>query len=207
VVGGSTVTGTVALSSAPSGAAVVTLQRNNTTVASLPANVSIGAGNTSATFTVTTTAVTATTAVVITASFSGASLTATLTVTPAAPVASFFVRSTQGVDNRCQLRTDFTLDCAFNGSASTGSPVAWIWTYKIGANSISMTTNTAILNLPGTTIQGNTCGLFNGQTSGSPASLAMIVQLQVRNAAGVTSTVVENQNVSVFPSGSNTCGF
>jgi hypothetical protein len=101
------------------------------------------------------------------------------------------------------LKTDQTLDCVFDGSASTGSPVEWRWTYKIGANVINNTTQSALLNLPAT----GACGLFAGQTSGAPSVLNMIVQLVVRNSNGALSAVAENQNVSVFPSGSSTCGF
>jgi len=211
VVGGGSVQGTVTLSSAaPSGGATVNLS-SNSSAATVPGNVTVSAGATTATFNVTTTTVATTTSVVITASFSGTNQTATLSVTtPAAPVASFFVRSKDStpVDNRCQLRTDFTLNCVFNGSASSGSPVRWIWTYRIGPNMVTVEKQSdAILDMPSTTIQGNTCGLFQGQTGGSPTSLGMIVELKVRNAAGVESAVVTNNNVRVFPSGQGTCGF
>lgn len=82
VVGGNASQGTVTLTgAAPAGGASVTLSSNNTS-ATVSASVTVAPGATSANFTVTTRSVTASTAVTITASFGGASRTATLTVTP-----------------------------------------------------------------------------------------------------------------------------
>ena len=87
VVGGNSSTGTVTLSAAaPAGGTVVTLA-DNSTAASVPASVTVAAGSTSRTFTVTTAPVTAQTLAVVTASASGVSRSATLTVNPPTPVA------------------------------------------------------------------------------------------------------------------------
>ncbi len=84
VLGGGASTGTVTLaSSAPSGGAVVTLTSSNTSVATVPVNVTVPAGQTSKTFAITTFPVGASTPVTITASYSSGTKTATLTVTPA----------------------------------------------------------------------------------------------------------------------------
>jgi hypothetical protein len=83
VSGGSTSQGTVTLTgAAPTGGSVVTLASSNTTIASVPASVTIPAGASSATFTVATTAVSIPTNVVISAVYAGVSRSATLTVTP-----------------------------------------------------------------------------------------------------------------------------
>ena len=75
-------TGTVQLSGrAPSGGLVVMLSSSNTAVATVPANVTVPAGATSAKFLVTTKRVPATTSTVIGASYTGVTKTATLTVT------------------------------------------------------------------------------------------------------------------------------
>ena len=88
VVGGAGSTGTVTLTSAaPAGGAVVTLSSSNTTVAGVPASVTVAAGATSANFSITTTGVTAATSVTVGGSFGGVSKTATLTVNPPAPPA------------------------------------------------------------------------------------------------------------------------
>ncbi len=84
VVGGNSSQGTVTLSgAAPPGGAVVNLSSSNTTVATVPPSVTVLAGATSATFTVTTSAVAAPTSVTISATY-GSTQTATLTVLPSA---------------------------------------------------------------------------------------------------------------------------
>ena len=84
VTGGSAnATGTATLTAAaPTGGAVVTLSSNNTTAATVPASITIPAGSTSGTFTVTSNTVTASTSVTITGSYGGATRTGTLTVNP-----------------------------------------------------------------------------------------------------------------------------
>jgi len=83
VVGGQSSTGTVTLSGpAPSGGVAVTLSSTQPAVASVPPSVTVGAGTTSLSFLISTTAVAASTPVGITASSNGTSKTATLTVTP-----------------------------------------------------------------------------------------------------------------------------
>ncbi|MFN0028441.1 MAG: putative Ig domain-containing protein [Acidimicrobiales bacterium] len=85
--GGSPATGTISLSSAaPSGGAAVTLASSNSSVASVPASVTVPAGATSATFPLTTTTVSAQTAVTITATAGSVTLTATITINPEAAV-------------------------------------------------------------------------------------------------------------------------
>jgi len=82
VKGSSPSTGTVTLTGpAPSGGTVVTLSSSATTVATVPASVTVAAGNASATFTVTTKTVTTTRTVTISATRS-VTKTASLTVTP-----------------------------------------------------------------------------------------------------------------------------
>jgi len=88
-VGGNSSTGTVTLSAAaPSGGAVVTLSSSNTAVATVPASVTVAAGSTSKTFTVTTQPVASSTPVTISGSFGGATSSAVLTVAPPPPPAS-----------------------------------------------------------------------------------------------------------------------
>ena len=85
VVGGSTSQGTAFLTgAAPAGGAVVTLS-SSSSVATVPASVTVAAGATSATFNVGTAPVTATTSATITGAYGGATQSATLTVTPPPP--------------------------------------------------------------------------------------------------------------------------
>ena len=86
VIGGTqSSTGTVTLSgAAPAGGATVALSSGNG-AASVPSSVFVPAGATSATFTVSTSAVAASTTVTISATYSGATRSASLTVTPVPP--------------------------------------------------------------------------------------------------------------------------
>jgi hypothetical protein len=86
VVGGASSTGTVTLSGAAPVNTTVTLAvtSGNSAVASIPASVTVLAGNSSASFTLVTNTVTATTSVVVSATANGGSKSATLTVTAAA---------------------------------------------------------------------------------------------------------------------------
>jgi hypothetical protein len=88
VTGGSAnAAGTARLTAAaPSGGAVVTLSSNNTNAATVPSSVTIPAGSTSATFTITSRAVTTATSVTVSGVYGGVTRTGTLTVNvPGAP--------------------------------------------------------------------------------------------------------------------------
>jgi len=81
VTGGSTAQGTVTLSSpAPDGGAVVTLTSDHAE-ASTPANVTVSAGQTAATFTVATAQVSGETTAILTAAFNGLTASTSLTIT------------------------------------------------------------------------------------------------------------------------------
>lgn len=85
VVGGGTSTGTVTLTApAPSGGAVVSLSSGNAAAATVPAGVSVPAGQSTASFTVTSKAVTVSTDVNVTGVYGGIARGAVLTVTPGA---------------------------------------------------------------------------------------------------------------------------
>jgi galactose oxidase-like protein/Kelch motif protein len=83
VQGGSPSIGTVTLSAAaPAGGAVIGLASSDAAVAAIPASVTVAAGVTSATFTISTTPVAASTAVTISGTYGGVARSAVLTVTP-----------------------------------------------------------------------------------------------------------------------------
>jgi Subtilase family len=86
VIGGSPSSGTVTLSApAPSGGALVSLSSSSAGVVTVPSNVTIPAGATSATFIASSSSVTVSTAVTVSGSYAGVTQTASLTVTPAPP--------------------------------------------------------------------------------------------------------------------------
>jgi hypothetical protein len=81
VSGGATSTGTVRLTAAaPAGGAAVSLKSSNTAAATVPASVTVAAGQTSATFTATAANVPSNTSSLISASYAGVTKNATLTV-------------------------------------------------------------------------------------------------------------------------------
>src|SRR5262249_1279240 len=89
VPGGTPATGTVFLNGpAPSGGALVSLTSANTPLATVPARVTVAAGQTSATFTATTAPVTQTTAVSISASTAGTTVSTNLFLIVSSAVSS-----------------------------------------------------------------------------------------------------------------------
>lgn len=102
--GGQTSVGTVTLSGpAPAGGALITLSSSNGAVAAVPASVTVAAGAASQTFNVTTQAVATTTGVNVSATYSGTTRTAVLTVNPAAAAPTGLTASTGNV-GRIELR-------------------------------------------------------------------------------------------------------
>src|SRR5438105_2208173 len=86
VPGGTSSIGTVALNGlAPAGGIVISLSSSNAAVAVVPSSVTIAAGATNATFTVSTMTVTSATTSTISASYNGVTLTAVQTITPVPP--------------------------------------------------------------------------------------------------------------------------
>lgn len=103
-------TATVTLTAtAPAGGAVVSLQSNNTAVATVPSSATVAAGATSKTFSVTTKAVGVATVVQISATYNGVTQTAQLTVVP--PTLKSFTLTPATLAGGCQTSTGkVTLD-------------------------------------------------------------------------------------------------
>lgn len=197
VLGGAMATVTATLSGvAPSTGAAVSLSSNNAAV-TVPSTLAVAAGATTGTAQVTTASVTAAASATITGSISGSTQSATVALEPA-PVARFTVVSPTDGNDACRLGANAAPDCTMNGSASTGSGAIqlWTWTFKVGPDAASQTTNT-----PTTQIQPG-CTLFSRQpatTVGNTTFIQMIVELVVRDAAGRSSAPAVNPNVRVFP--------
>lgn len=119
VTSGSFSQGTVMLSGpAPSGGALIALASNNTTVATVPASVTVPENGTAVTFTVSTRSVQSSTTVTITASLGGVSKSAALTVTPPPPPAEIVsIQLAEYVASKRQLRVQAT---STNKSATLG---------------------------------------------------------------------------------------
>jgi hypothetical protein len=205
VVGGPSSTGTVTLSSAAAGGAVVTLLSDNTRVVTVPGQVAVAAGATSRTFDVTTFAVTAPTAVVITASSGGVTRSATLTVnppTPQAPLLASPVNLATGVAQPVTLDWTDLPDVAdyevqVDDSSAMSAPFV--------ANPTTTVSQTTLTGLPGRQLwwrvhARNAAGVFGpfsatfsftpqGATTAPSLSTVSLAPTSVVGGASATGTV------------------
>src|SRR5437667_2232366 len=159
VVGGNSSQGTVTLTAgAPAGGAVVGLSSANTAVATVPASVTVAAGATSATFSITTTSVTASTVLAITGTFHAVSRSAVLTVNPTPPppsLSSVTVNPTSVVGGTTSTGTVTLTTAAPTGGAivtlsSTNATVASVpasVTVAAGAISANFTISTTAVTV------------------------------------------------------------
>lgn len=119
VTGGTNATGTVTIDrAAPAGGAVVSLGTSNAAAATVPASVTVAAGATSATFTVTSKPVAAAATVHLSASYRGVGRTANLTVE--APVLTGLTLTPSSVAGGCAASTG---KVTLSGKAPTGGLV------------------------------------------------------------------------------------
>ncbi len=201
---------TVTLASpAPSGGALVVLLSNDTATARVPATVTVAGGARTATFIIDTSTVIKNTPVVITATYGGASMSATLTVSPAGngPLgASFVVRSRTRGTGACAVDEETReLECVLDASASQGGVSAYLWTYTMGSTTLQ---HTAPASNPASSPQSTGCPFYQQGTGGDGPNgerfLNMTVTLQLRDANGTLSGISQ-QAVKVYPN--MQCGF
>ena len=202
VVGGSSAIGMAALTGpAPAGGAVVSL--SSADPITVPASVTVPAGETSATFYVATRVVNGTIAGTITGSYGGASASATLSVTqPTIATANFGVSGPTESETCTLTNAGQTLGCTFNGSTSTapGTIVAWDWSWGV-ASTFTQTTSGPVLTMPSID-----CSLLPSPPL--PAGVpwfTMIVTLKIHDDLGNVSAAAVNNGVRLLPQGS--CGF
>jgi Bacterial Ig domain len=140
VVGGTSSTGRVTLNSiAPTGGTVVALSSSNTAAARVPASVTVSAGATTATFTVTTSPVANVVTVMITGVY-GATQIQTLTITPPT-LSSVTLNPTSVLGGNSSIGT-----ATLNGAAPSGGV-----TVALSANSASAQTPTSVTVPAGST--------------------------------------------------------
>lgn len=180
VVGGKTSKGTVTLNgAAPTGGALVNLSSSNTSAATVPASVTIPAGATTATFTVTSKGVASLTTVHITAAYNGGSLTTPLTVKAAAlSKISFSPSSVVGGKNSTGKAT-------LTGAAPPGGAVVNL-----------SSANAALVSVPAsvTVAAGATSAAFTAATNTVTASTAVYV-------SGTYRSVTKKGKLTVKPPG------
>jgi hypothetical protein len=158
VTGGNGATGTVTLTAgAPAGGAVVALSSSNTTVANVPASVTVTGAATSATFATTTSAVGASTAVTITATYNSVTRTTTLTVNPPGQAATLTVSATGRSGERVTsnpVGIDVTVGSTGSASFTTSTSITLsvtngrdaIWSGACSSNGNKTRTCTFTLN-------------------------------------------------------------
>ena len=202
VVGGSNVTATVTLTvPAPGGGAQVTLSSDM--IAVVPAEATVVAGSTSATFNVMTQVVNVPTTASIHAAYAGASLTAAIVLTRAGTATANFGVTGKDVTETCAVINGGTaLDCTFNGSTSSapGNIIAYDWTWGMATKTKAQTTTGAVFANP-----PFDCTLLPPPPLPPSGSLTMVVTLKIHDDAGNVSAVATDSGVRLLPQGS--CGY
>jgi Big-like domain-containing protein len=125
------------------------------------------------------------------------------------PIARFTVTGPNAGDNDvCRLTPGGDINCTFDGGASTGGAGGnvnqWSWRFDVGANSGGPTAVNSPTFNPSTDC--NTYFKVKPSQTG-PGFTQMVVKLVVRNAAGVLSAEVVNNNIRLFPNNACQIGF
>jgi len=182
VTGGSSSTGTVTLSGpAPSGGVTVTLGSNNA-AAQTPASMTIGSGVTSQTFTVTTSVVGASTAATISATYSGVTKTANLTVNPVPPPPPVTVSALSLSPSTVDGGTPSTATVTLSANAPSGGTVVTLTSSKPAAASVpgSVTvpagTKTASVTVTTFSVNTNTSAVITASANSSSRSATLTVR-------------------------------
>lgn len=176
VTGGTSSTGTVTLTAgAPSGGASVLLSSSNTAVATVPSSATLAAGETSATFTVSTSSVSVDTSATISATYDGVTRTADLAVTAEAGA----TLSTLSLNP-----TTVT-----GGESSTGTVHLTSAAPSGGADIVLDSSNTAVATVPEsvTVPAGETSATFTVSTSAQDFDQSSAISASY---GGVTDSVI-----------------
>jgi hypothetical protein len=225
VVGGTPAQGTVTLTAAaPAGGAVVSLS-DNSTAAIVPGSVTVPAGATSATFSITTAAVSANQTATISASLNGATTTGTCTITPSAsaPSLSSLVLNPTSVSGGNTSQGTVTLTAAPSANtsvslASGNTSVATVpVTVIVNAGSTSATfviTSKTVTTNQTATISASLSGVTKTATlTVTPTSALSLASLSLNptsvkggddSQGTVTLTISPSVDTSVSLSSSNT---
>jgi uncharacterized protein (TIGR03437 family) len=188
VASGGTVQGTVVLSApAPAGGTVVALVSNQS-AATVPATVTVPAGATSATFTISTGTVSSNQTATITASYSGSSAQASLTVTPAAlkqpSSITIFANPGSGVGNAGMGVSGPAGDGSYNSGGASGD----LGTIHYLATWNKVTVSGQTLTFSGLSTDISSSYVKNGPTLAPIASGSLTVTL-MPDISGASGTV------------------
>jgi hypothetical protein len=197
-------TGTVTLTNAaPTGGAVVRLESSNVDAARVPSSVTVPAGATTATFTITTGTVSSRINTTITASYAGTERTAMLTVTLPTLRASFTVTSpTRGADVCVLIEGGTGLDCRLDGRGSSGAIVRWSWVLTVVERLVTQKADGIFAEID---VQ---CRLVSGAESNTDNEgrrwVPMTISLEVSDRDGTQSSPT-TKTVRLYTDGN--CGF
>jgi len=216
--GGSSVTATVTLTgAAPSGGASVTMATSSTK-AQAPPIVTVPAGQTSATFTITTSTVTQNTLVTVTGTFGNGSKSGSFTLTPAAggdttapvatitsPAAGATVSGTISIqanasDNVGVTRVDFLVDGAVLSSDTT-SPYSASWNTTGAANGTHALTVRAFDAANNQKTSAAVSVTVNNGTTAAPTLTLSGVPTSIRRGQTFTATATVTNSGAVAASG------
>jgi predicted secreted protein len=216
--GGSSVTATVTLTgAAPSGGASVTMATSSTK-AQAPPIVTVPAGQTSATFTITTSTVTQNTLVTVTGTFGNGSKSGSFTLTPAAggdttaptatitsPAAGATVSGTISIqanasDNVGVTRVDFLVDGAVLSSDTT-SPYSASWNTTGAANGTHALTVRAFDAANNQKTSAAVSVTVNNGTTTAPTLTLSGVPTSIRRGQTFTATATVTNSGAVAASG------
>jgi hypothetical protein len=196
-IGGVTSAATVTLSgAAPSGGAVVTLTSSNTAIATVPASLTISAGATTATFTVSTIAVAANTTSTISAALNGTTKSATLTVR--APTPSTLILNPTSVIGGSSSTATVTL----TGVAPTGGAVVTLSTNNTGVATVPANvavqegTTTATFAVASVPVAANTNVSISAVLNGTTKSATLTVTRPVLTSLSLAPTSVTGGTTS-----------
>ena len=216
--GGSNVTATVTLAgAAPSGGASITMSTSST-IAQAPPIVTVPAGQTSAAFTITTSAVTQNTFVTVTGTFGNGSKSGSFTLVPAAagdttpptasitsPAAGATVSGTIGIqanasDNVGVTRVDFLVDGSLLSSDMT-APFAASWNTANAANGAHSLTVRAFDAANNQKTSAAVSLTVNNGTTTAPTLTLSGVAATIRRGQTFTATATVTNNGAAAASG------
>ena len=216
--GGSNVTATVTLAgAAPSGGASITMSTSST-IAQAPPIVTVPAGQTSAAFTITTSAVTQNTFVTVTGTFGNGSKSGSFTLVPAAagdttpptasitsPAAGATVSGTIGIqanasDNVGVTRVDFLVDGSLLSSDTT-APFAASWNTANAANGAHSLTVRAFDAANNQKTSAAVSVTVNNGTTTAPTLTLSGVPATIRRGQTFTATATVTNNGAAAASG------
>ena len=181
----------------------MTLTISDTTVAHVPASVTVAAGSTSASFLIDAATVQTPQTVTISASYAGSTMQTTLAVVPPALTASFVARSPTRGTGACQMSDDLQeLDCVVDGSGSSGFVRQWVWTFAtVGTTRTQSSFASNVRPQVGCDFLQTANG---GDGPNGDKFLNMTISLQVVDASGARSGIT-SQAIRLYPN--RQCGF